>query len=175
MENTDKEFIMAYCRDRRQGYPFVFEKNYGLDMKVPNHPEYFVQAPRDQTVKVEITTWRGTSWNAIHFYGRIIAPAPNLCQIGSDGQVYSVGGFICKEWSEMSPADKKFVNEKYEIEIVRPLTQKEIDEDPDRWHGYEAGIETNAFYSPSEIFAIAKKIIKARFPGWEMEVDDMTD
>ena len=56
MENIDKEFIMAHCRDRRQGYPFVFEKNYGLDMKVPNHPEYFVKAPHNQTVKVEITT-----------------------------------------------------------------------------------------------------------------------
>ena len=175
MENIDKEFIMTHCRDRRGGYPFVFTKDYGLDVIVPNHPEYTVKPPLNYTVRVEITSWRGISFNAIHFYGKIIANGPYLSMTGEDGRECSVGGYICEEWKTMSPADKKFVNDNYEIEIVRPLTQKEIDEDPDRWYGYKAGMETNGFYSQAEIFSIAKKIIEVRFPGWEMKIDDMTD
>lgn len=174
MENTDKEFIMTHCLDHRKGYPFVFTKDYGLDVVVPNHPEYKVKPPLNYTVRVIITSFRGISFNAIHYYGRIIANGPYLSMVEDDGCEYSVGGFICKEWAEMSPADKKFINDSYEIEIIRPLTQKEIDEDPDRWHGYYAGAKTNGFSSIEEVCFIAKQIIDARFPGWETKIDDLT-
>ena len=61
----------------------------------------------------------------------------------------------------------------YSIELVRPVTQKEIDEDKRRWEGYEPGWATNAFYSPEDVIALAKEVCKARFLGnWKLKIVD---
>lgn len=175
MEQLTQEFIENHCRDRRSGYPVVFDKSYGLDVVIPNHPEYKVEPPQRYVATIRVSTFRGVSMGAIHYYGRIEATAPEITCIGSRGEKCTIGGYICEEWKKMSDEEKKFVGERYEIELVRPVTQNEIDEDPDRWYGYDAGDKTNGFYSKEEIFSLAKKIIEYRFPGWEIELDDWCD
>lgn len=171
MEQIDEKFIKEHCRDRYE-YPMVFSKDIGLDITIPNHPELKVRPPHKYEARVEITTFRGTCYEAVHYYGRINADAPYLVQQQDNGEWYSVGGYICEEWKNMDRNVKALINSSYEIEIVRPITQAEIDKDPDRWYGYEAGMSTNGFYSKAEIFSIAKKIIEYRFPGWEIKLDD---
>ena len=49
----------------------------------------------------------------------------------------------------------------------------DIDSDPDRWYGYDAGWPTNGFESKSELIKIAKKVAELRFPeGWNIIVED---
>lgn len=174
MENADKEFILKHCRDFCDGYPYVFTKDFGLDVVIPNHPEYVVKPPIDYTVRLDITSWRGISINAIHYYGEIVAMGPYLSKTDEHGDSLCVGGFICDEWGAMSRNDRKFVNEDYRIEVVRPLSQNEIDEDPERWRGYIEGCSVNSFCSLDDVISISKKIIRARFPGWTMEINDTT-
>jgi hypothetical protein len=169
--NQMEEFIKEHCRDYGT-YPMVFDKNIGLDITIPNHPELKVAPPREYKAVIKITTFRGTCYEAVHYYGDIEASGPHLTIQEEDGSVMSIGGYVCEEYQKMSRDKKALIDGRYRIEILRGVTQKEIDDDPDRWYGYDPGDSTNAFYSKSEIFAIAKKIIEYRFPGWEIELDD---
>lgn len=64
----------------------------------------------------------------------------------------------------------------YKIELVRPVTQEEIDKNESRWRGYEAGWNTNAFDSPKDVVALAKEVCKARFKGnWKLKITDYSD
>lgn len=173
LSEDEKKSIMDHCCDRRDDYPFVFTKDYGLDVKVPGHPEYFVNPPQNQNVSLEISTWRGISPDAIHYYGRIRAKSPVLCRIGEDGRVRICGGYICKEWHDMPIAGRKFVGEGYVIEIVRFVTKSECEDDPNRWGIYDPCYRTNAFDTVADVLAIGKKIIAARFPGWEVKVEKL--
>lgn len=62
----------------------------------------------------------------------------------------------------------------YHIELVRPVTREEIEEDNSRWCGYEIGDNTNAFHSPEDVIALlAKEVCKARFKGnWILKIVD---
>lgn len=61
----------------------------------------------------------------------------------------------------------------YHIELVRPVTREEIEEDNSRWWGYEIGSNTNAFHSPEDVIALAKEVCKARFKGnWILKIVD---
>lgn len=45
--------------------------------------------------------------------------------------------------------------------------------DGSRWNGYKVGDNTNAFYSPEDVIAIAKEVCKARFLGnWKLKIVD---
>lgn len=59
------------------------------------------------------------------------------------------------------------------VELVRPVTREEIEEDNSRWWGYEIGSNTNAFHSPEDVIALAKEVCKARFKGnWILKIVD---
>lgn len=79
---------------------------------------------------------------------------------------------MCKETyeaEEKNPLAAGF----YKIELVRPVTSGEIEEDGSRWNGYKVGDNTNAFYSPEDVIAIAKEVCKARFLGnWKLKIVD---
>ena len=171
MDQIDEKFIENHCHDRGQ-YPLIFTKETGLDITIPNHPEYVVRPPHKYEARVEITTFRGTCFEAVHYYGRIYADAPYIAQQQENGGWCSVGGYLCEEWKNMDRSLKDLIGSRYEIELVRPVTRTEIEKDPDRWYGYEVGSSTNAFYSKAEIFSVAKKVIEYRFPGWEIKLDD---
>ena len=166
-----EQFIKDHCRDNDK-YPLVFTKDLGIDITIPNHPELVVRALQNPVAKIKISTFRGISWDAVHYYGKIYADGPELREIQSDGSECSIVGYICKEYNEMSDEQKNLIKGRFTIEIVRPLTQEEIDKDPKRWEMYEAGSKTNGFYHKQDIINIATKIIEYRFPGWKIEIDD---
>lgn len=68
-----------------------------------------------------------------------------------------------------------FYQWRYEFELRRPVTQEEINHDPDRWECYQLGTFTTSFDTKEEIIALAKECFKMRFTGeWELWVDDCT-
>jgi hypothetical protein len=161
-------------------YPDVFDANIGMDFHLDEHPDWYpkIAGWRDKrTVVIEITSFRGMCWNAIHYYAKLKADGVNICsdEIGSDGEIKSVShaGYLGEEYKSLPKEKQSIWNSRYEIEIVRPVTQEEIDSDPDRWYGYDAGWPTNGFENKSELIKTAKKVAELRFPeGWDIIVED---
>lgn len=120
-----------------------------------------------ETVTLDVTTYRGVSWNAVHYYGNIIIDGVSFSPEDSPN-TYT----MCTETyeaEEKNPLAAGF----YRIELVRPVTSEEIEKDSSRWNGYKVGDKTNAFYSPEDVIAIAKEVCKARFLGnWKLKIVD---
>lgn len=60
----------------------------------------------------------------------------------------------------------------YRIDVLKELSQADIDSDPSRWEGYFAGDMTNAFSSKEEALKIADAVANLRFPDWLIETKD---
>ena len=113
---------VEHCYDRRD-YPEVICDDAGLDISIPG---FITKGPwvRDNSPRVitlEISTYRGVSWDAIHYYGNISA----------DGVYFSPEdnpntSIMCKETWEAEDKNP-LAAPNYKIELVRPVTQEEID------------------------------------------------
>lgn len=75
---------------------------------------------------ISVTSYRGISSDAIHYYGR-------LCILGFEN-----------------------------VELFRPVTQKEIDKYPDRFYCYEDGDLVNAFNTWEDVIATGADKAKER-------------
>ena len=67
-----KEAI-EHCQDRKD-YPEVFRDDAGLDISIPGFITRgsWIRNNSPRTVTLDVTTYRGVSWNAVHYYGNII-------------------------------------------------------------------------------------------------------
>lgn len=186
-EYATPELAFAMEHSRNEGcYPDVFTEEVMQDaikaFHLEEHPNYYVKLggwmpklDKDKKpvvvdgeivmrrrLRLEIMSFCGISIGAIHYYGKIYADGLDI----TDGKSH-IGGHVCKEFSEW-PHEKKDIYDNYTIEVVRELTQEEIDKDPERWRYYFPGDKTNGFETKEEIIEIAKKIVAVRFPeGWE--------
>lgn len=61
----------------------------------------------------------------------------------------------------------------YKLELTRPLSKEEINEDPERWGDYyKEGDLTNCFETIEDVVALAKEVFRLRFAGeWEFYVE----
>ncbi|MDE7441658.1 MAG: hypothetical protein K2M69_05795 [Muribaculaceae bacterium] len=155
-----------------EGFPLEIDDKAGLDFednetKARLHNSCIYQKKsKTRCVKLEITSFRGISWGAIHYYGKLIAD-------GIDFQYRDDPKTTTSNWE----AKKKnpFYQWRYEFDLMRPVTQEEIDSDPDRWYGYDPEGFTSSFDTKEEIIALAKECFKMRFKGeWELWVEDNT-
>lgn len=122
---------------------------------------------RPRRITLNVTTYIGTSWNAVHYYGNLDIEGISFSQEDSPNTMT-----MC---SETYDAEEKnpLAGGMYHIELVRPVTREEIEEDNSRWCGYEIGDNTNAFHSPEDVIALAKEVCKARFKGnWILKIVD---
>lgn len=160
----------------RGRYPDFFPVNIGNDFKLESSPELFVKIPTPRNVKIEITSFRGISWNAVHYYGTIKADGIKiLCYQDYDGtkRLFSVGGYLGEEFNKLPQEKKSVWSSNYEIEVARQLTKDDIDNDPHRWEGYDPGDYTNAFNTAEEAEEMAKAIVAARFSEeWQIIIDN---
>lgn len=153
----------------RKDYPEVFRDDAGLDISIPGFITRgsWIRNNSPRTVTLDVTTYRGVSWNAVHYYGNIIIDGVSFSPEDSPN-TYT----MCTETyeaEEKNPLAAGF----YRIELVRPVTSEEIEKDSSRWNGYKVGDKTNAFYSPEDVIAIAKEVCKARFLGnWKLKIVD---
>lgn len=105
--------------------------------------------------------------DAVHYYGNLDIEGISFSQEDSPNTMT-----MC---SETYDAEEKnpLAGGMYHIELVRPVTREEIEEDNSRWCGYEIGDNTNAFHSPEDVIALAKEVCKARFKGnWILKIVD---
>ena len=163
-------------RDYMSNYKFdsllEIDDKAGLDYKdeetraIPHNSYIYQKKSKTRCVKLEITSFSGVSWGAMHYYGKLIADGINFQCIADPKTTTS-------NWE----AEKKspLYQWQYEFELQRPATSEEIERDPDRWHGYDPGDFTQSFDTKEEIIALAKVCFKMRFKGeWELWVEDCT-
>lgn len=175
---TNLEFAMDHTTYYGTGkYPEVIPLDFGLGLHLETKPNIYSQIhyrynENERTVRLCISSFRGMCGDAIHYYGKLKADGVDIIEeVEENGEVkkHYIGGYICKEFSNLE--NKSNYEMIYEIELLRPVTKEDIEKDPNRWEGYEIGQKTNAFESIGEIVAVAKKVVKARFPGWKFEIE----
>ena len=169
-EQVTEEWVMNHCMDFGR-YPVIIDTTPPADFSIPNHPEFFLQESLNNCVTIKITSFSGISIGAIHYYANIYCQQPNICTKGEDGSVYILGGFICEEWNGMPKEITSLFGGRYHIEVNRPVTKEELENDPDRWYGYELGYNTPSFETKAEAISVAKKIAEYRFPGKKIKID----
>lgn len=113
---------------------------------------------KKRLANIEISSFCGLCGGAIHYYATLYINVSNEC-----GNSF-VGGYL--EGIEI-PNEYKSIKG----EFVRPLTQKEKDEQPDRWdYWYQVGDLVNAFESLEEIESLIKNL-KKKFSSKEWKVE----
>lgn len=168
LDDMNIKEAIEHCWDRKD-CPEVFRDDAGLDISIPGFITRgsWIRNNSPRTVTLDVTTYRGVSWNAVHYYGNITIEGVSFSPEDRPN-TYT----MCKETyeaEEKNPLAAGF----YKIELVRPVTYKEIEEDSSQWDGYEVGDNTNAFYSPEDVIALAKEVCKARFKGnWKLKIID---
>lgn len=178
------EFALEHSRNYGPGhFPEVFPLDFGMDFHLETKPELYPEINysynrknpenKERTVKLEISTFRGVCWEAMHWYGKLRADGINIIEehIDTDGKTHkmSVGGYICDEYKNMK--NKEHYDSYYDFEITRPITKEDVEKYPDRFEADFIGYATNAFYSIDEIIKIAKKVAAARFPDWKFVIE----
>lgn len=177
MNNTDKyaitpDNIRDYMNNNKADFPLIIDDKAGLDYKddetkaILSSSCIYKKKSKTRCVKLQITSFRGISCGAIHYYGKLIAD-------GVAFQCLDNPNMTTSNWD----AEKKnpLYQWKYEFELCRPATQEEIDHDSDRWYGYAPGDFTSSFDTKEEIIVLAIQCFKTRFRGeWELWVEDCT-
>lgn len=68
----DLNKAVEHCWDRRD-YPEIISDDAGLDISIPR---FITRGPwrehnRPRRITLNVTTYIGTSWNAVHYYGNL--------------------------------------------------------------------------------------------------------
>lgn len=162
------EQIVKQSQGERCVYPDIFLDNCGLDIVLPEKNLHAVRSwgytkgNSKRRATLEITTFRGISFNAIHYYGKVKIQGVNMEYDEQPGHSTMI-------FDNNIP----LAHYTYDFELKRPLTKDEIDEDPDRWGDYyHEGDLTNCFETIEDVVALAKEVFKLRFTGeWEFHVE----
>ncbi len=113
---------------------------------------------KKRLMNIEISSFCGLCGGAIHYYATLYIYVGNVCDNSS------VSGYL---GGIEIPNDYQTIKG----EFVRPLTQKEKDEQPDRWdYWYQVGDLVNAFESLEEIESLIKNL-KKKFSSKEWKVE----
>lgn len=170
--NITPENIDEYMRNYSYNFPLIIDDKAGLDYKdekTKAKPYYFYlngKKSNKRIVKLEIRSFRGISIGAIHYYGKLIASGIEFEYIDRPGATTS-------NWE--AEKENPLYQWTYDFDLMRPITQREIDDDPERWQCYhvERNDFTASFETKEEMISLAKECFKQRFSGeWELWVED---
>lgn len=170
--NMTLEQIVKQSQGEQYVYPDVFTDKCGLDIILSNDKLHAVRSwgytkgnPKRRAT-LEITTFRGISSNAIHYYGRIRIQGVSMECDGEPGHSKMI-------FDNNIPLAHYI----YELVLKRPLTKEEIDKDPERWGDYyNEGDLTNCFKTIEDVIELAKQVFRLRFTGeWEFYVESPYD
>lgn len=99
--NNDLTIIDAVNLSLDMGnFPDVIPVDYGLDLVLKTKPEYIVEANKPRKIRIDITTYRGISCGAIHYYAQINADGVKVIERCKDGNIIHCG-YICEEYSQI--------------------------------------------------------------------------
>lgn len=110
----DLNKAVEHCWDRRD-YPEIISDDAGLDISIPR---FITRGPwkehnRPRRITLNVTTYIGTSWNAVHYYGNLDIEGISFSQEDSPNTMT-----MC---SETYDAEEKnpLAGGMYHIELVR--------------------------------------------------------
>lgn len=170
----DANEAKALCWDAGR-YPAFFDVTMGAGFHLSTRPELYCRINTPRKVKIRITSFRGFSCFARHYYATIHADGIDICrdeQTEKGVKTWRLGGYLCEEFNELPADEQAIYGPEYRIEVCRKVTFRDIQDDPLRWEGYNEGSLTPAFDSPEEAVEQAKKIVKARFSTeWQLDVE----
>lgn len=178
-QDQELKYAMRHSQNQGTGYPAVFPIDYGMDFHLETKPELYPE-PRHNPRRavIEITSFIGSVAWAMHYYADIKADGIRIIdeveQPDGTKRKCGVGGYICQEYSELKRELKSKWSSQYHISISQEVTSEMIHKDPVAWDGYEEGYPTSRFDTKREAIDVATRVAKARFPGWEIVVDDKT-
>lgn len=168
-----EELVYDHWRLKTEN-PF-FGKNFGIGLKFSDDrgTDYISVAEKGKRkVLLEIYSFKGVSWGAIHYYGKLRVWGLSMKILKSKdkneiGKVVDSAGYIDK----FKPEQMKDIK----IEISRQITDKEL-QDKDRWLHYSKGDYVDAFESKSNLIGIGQEYFKKYFDPkyWELKIDDHT-
>jgi len=171
-KETALQVALKHCRDKNYysaTLPDIVPVDFGVGLKFKDDKDIeYTTLPREKyeaIIHAKISSWRGISMNAIHYYAKIELPDLTLSYIkdGKERQSSISGSF-----DKFKPNDAK----SFTIEVIRKLTSKEIEDDPERWNAYDVGDETNGWEVEEELITMVKKIIRTRFKSWKYEIEN---
>lgn len=171
----DLKEIVNRSQSNRHHYPDIFQDDCGLDIKIQDMgglhaiPSWGrMKNNQIRRATLEISTFRGISGGAIHYYGDIYVQGVNMEYDTNPGTTT-----MCGDWEDKYPLSKY----RYQLTLTRPITQEEIDLDKElgkhlaRFPYQDVGDQTICWESIEQIIEFAKEVFKARFSGkWEFYV-----
>lgn len=162
---------IRYHTDDEEDYPVYFPEDYGLGLTFRDNKgvEYKTVGKIPQTLQFDVSSFRGLSIGAIHYYGSIRLYEPELIFIDEDGKPtkHSISG----SFSKYKPIQARGLT----IKINRFITSEEL-EDENRWRGYHENSLVDGFETEEELWKYGISLIKKRFKGnWMIDVDGFYD
>ncbi len=133
--------------------------NYGRGIKMIYNNEIFTaRSDSKPTVVLDITSWRGISMGALHYYGDLKIGYPKL--IMDSRKTCSISS-----WNiPMFKRDK--------IHLTTILEQWEIDAHPENYDYLKAGAHYVGFHSVNLVISRAKEVINVIFDSkWKLKIE----
>lgn len=124
------------------------------------------QFPRK--VRLDITSWIGTSPGATHYYGTINVSDLSFKEQNTKDSCISFCGYVDKNYPDSVRGVK--------LELTRKLSKKDLK--TERFHDYRLNEVTECFNTKEELLEVAIKEYHRIFCqdgcGWVFEIDDHT-
>ena len=132
--------------------------NIGLGIIAKRDDDFFTSKFNGKpTVELEITTWRGISAGAMHYYGKLKFDLPQM-------------KYDSKSWVTSCWDIPMFHN--HVIELTQVLEEWEKEKYPDAYEYFEVGDNQRGFYSVDAIERRGKEIFEKVFEkGWKLKID----
>jgi len=107
----------------------------------------------------EIKTFKGISFDAIHYYGKLVIDGVYVSDIDNEDKPKNLSYEIEKQYP--------LLNYRYELEIKRPLTKEEKEDEKygDRWLGWRVGDLVDGYENMVILIEDVKEIMRVRFTG----------
>jgi hypothetical protein len=138
--------------------------NYGMGVEVEYENQRYIFKRGGSTwrgtptVTLEITTWRGISAGAMHYYGHFNVRLPEMTEVDSDG-------WTCSNYIPMYDNDR--------IELTQELEQWEIDKYPENYEYNRAGQRHTGFYTEKQLKDYAEVVFAQIFEkGWKYRIEE---
>jgi hypothetical protein len=137
--------------------------NYGMGVEVIHEDKQYIFQRNGNwgkaVVTVDITTWRGMSCGALHYYGKLQIKLPEMTQVETKSTLSS--NFFIPMY------------ENHTIELSQVLEQWEIDKYPENYQYNHAGDRHRGFYSPEGIKRRAREVFDQVFEkGWKLKFEE---
>jgi hypothetical protein len=164
---TIRKGRVIYGDDSIKNAPLIIESNSvenGVKVVIDG-VEYFanlcwIRKSRKRTVTLNITSYRGISSDAIHYYGKLEFD-------GIDAEFKKDDGI----WNTFPSDEFPICWQDWKIEVLREINEEDKTTYKTRFEGYRIGEPTNRFNTREDVVNKAKQLFYKRFRGdWEFQV-----